>query len=97
LLKEVNLFFLNLQSDLARYTFDEPNPFIEGDEGEVASVAYRYRKWDLGNGINLVIRSEIDAVSNGPNGEILYLNVKALNEWDSKVSVLARICLTGTL
>jgi len=40
----------------------------------------------LGNGINLVIRSEIDAVSNGPNGEILYLNVKALNEWDSKVS-----------
>ena len=52
----------------------------------MASVAYRYRKWDLGNGINLVIRSEIDAVSNGPNGEILYLNVKALNEWDSKVS-----------
>lgn len=73
-----------LRSDLARYKFDEPNPFIEGDEGEVASVAYRYRKWDLGNGINLVIRSEIDAVSNGPNGEILYLNVKALNEWDSK-------------
>lgn len=73
-----------LRSDVERYSFEEPNPFIEGDEGEVASVAYRYRKWDLGNGINLVIRSEIDAVSAGPNKEVLYLNVKALNEWDSK-------------
>jgi len=73
-----------LRSDVKRYSFEEPNPFIEGDEGEVASVAYRYRKWDLGNGINLVIRSEIDAVSAGPNKEVLYLNVKALNEWDSK-------------
>jgi len=73
-----------LRNDKERYSFDEPNPFIEGDEGEVASVAYRYRKWDLGNGINLIIRSEIDAVSTGANGEPLYLNVKAMNEWDSK-------------
>lgn len=35
-----------------RYKFEEPNPFIsEEEEGEVASVAYRYRKWDLGGGI----------------------------------------------
>lgn len=74
------------QTDIKRHTFEEPNPFIEGNEGEVASVAYRYRKWDLGNGINLIIRSEIDAVSKGANDEINYLNVKALNEWDSKVS-----------
>lgn len=73
-----------LRTDIKRHTFEEPNPFIEGDEGEVASVAYRYRKWDLGNGINLIIRSEIDAVSKGANDEINYLNVKALNEWDSK-------------
>lgn len=51
----------------------------------MASVAYRYRKWDLGNGINLIIRSEIDAVTTGPNDEKLFLNIKALNEWDSKV------------
>lgn len=69
-----------------RHTFPDPNPFIEGDEGEVASVAYRYRKWDLGNDISLIIRSEIDAITNGSNDEKLYLNIKALNEWDSKVS-----------
>ena len=73
------------QNEEKRHVFDDPNPFIEGDEGEVASVAYRYRKWDIGNGINLIIRSEIDAVTNGPNDELLYLNIKALNEWDSKV------------
>ena len=70
-----------------RHTFPDANPFIEGDEGEVASVAYRYRKWDLGNDISLIIRSEIDAVTNGPNDEKIYLNIKALNEWDSKVNI----------
>jgi len=73
-----------LRMNEERYVFPDPNPFIEGDEGEVASVAYRYRKWDLGNGINLIIRSEIDAVTTGPNDEKLFLNIKALNEWDSK-------------
>lgn len=35
-----------------KYKFDNPNPFIsEEEEGEVASVAYRYRKWDLGGGV----------------------------------------------
>lgn len=53
-------------------------------DGEVASVAYRYRKWDLGDGIKLIVRSEIDAASIGPNSETQYLNIKALNEWDTK-------------
>lgn len=83
---------LNFQNE-ERYVFPDPNPFIEGDTGEVASVAYRYRKWDLGNGINLIIRSEIDAVTTGPNDEKLYLNIKALNEWDSKVcKLLDNLC-----
>ena len=73
-----------LRMNEERHVFPEQNPFIEGDEGEVASVAYRYRKWDLGNGINLIVRSEIDAITNGPNDEKLFLNIKALNEWDSK-------------
>lgn len=35
-----------------KYKFEHPNPFIgEEEEGEVASVAYRYRKWDLSNDI----------------------------------------------
>lgn len=33
-----------------RFKFPEVNPFVsEEEEGEVASVAYRYRKWDLNN------------------------------------------------
>lgn len=39
-----------------KYKFEHPNPFItEEEEGEVASVAYRYRKWDLGNDIVCII------------------------------------------
>lgn len=70
-----------------RYKFDELNPFIGDDEeGEVASVAYRYRKWDLNNGIVLVARCEHDAVLQTPNGETQFLTIKALNEWDSKLA-----------
>lgn len=76
-----------LKSGDARFKFDESNPFIsEEEEGEVASVAYRYRKWDLDNGVVLVARCEHDAVLLSPNGELQYLTIKALNEWDSKLS-----------
>ncbi len=66
------------------YKFDEENPFaVEEEEGDVASVGYRYRKWDLGDNVKLVARCEHDAVITGPN-ETLFMNIKALNEWDSK-------------
>ncbi|CAH1795586.1 unnamed protein product [Owenia fusiformis] len=67
--------------------FDEKNPFVQPeDDGEVASVGYRYRKWKLGNDIELVCRTEHDGVMYGPNGEQQFLNIKALNEWDPKLS-----------
>jgi len=73
-----------------RFKFEEENPFAGGEddeeEGEIASVGYRYRKWDLGNDVVLVARCEHDAVMAGPNNEIMFLNIKALNEWDSKHS-----------
>jgi len=71
-----------------RLSFEKPNPFVQGkdEEQEVASVAYRYRKWDLGNGITLVCRCEHDAVMIGPNGENQFINIKSLNEWDSKLA-----------
>ncbi|CAD7084357.1 unnamed protein product [Hermetia illucens] len=70
-----------------KYKFENTNPFIGDDEeGEVASVAYRYRKWDLDNGIVLVARCEHDAVMQTPNGETQFLTIKALNEWDSKLA-----------
>ncbi|CAG0888523.1 unnamed protein product [Darwinula stevensoni] len=67
--------------------FEGDNPFVSNEEeGEVASVGYRYRKWDLGNDITLVARCEHDAVTVGPNQEIQFINVKALNEWDPRFS-----------
>ncbi|XP_049853013.1 eukaryotic translation initiation factor 3 subunit D-like [Schistocerca gregaria] len=76
-----------LKTGEPRYKFEETNPFISEEEaGEVASVGYRYRKWDLDNGIVLVARCEHDAVMHGPNGELQFLTIKAINEWDSKLS-----------
>ncbi|EDS41530.1 eukaryotic translation initiation factor 3 subunit 7 [Culex quinquefasciatus] len=70
-----------------KFKFEDANPFIGDDEdGEVASVAYRYRKWDLNNGIVLVARCEHDAVLLTPQGDTQFLTIKALNEWDSKVA-----------
>jgi len=70
-----------------RHKFDADNPFVDADEeGEVASVAYRYRRWNLGNDLNLICRCELDAVQQGSAGEIQFVNLKALNEWDSRNS-----------
>lgn len=70
-----------------KFKFDEPNPFIGDDEeAEIASVAYRYRKWNLSNGITLVARCEHDAIMTSPTGDMQFLTLKALNEWDSKVA-----------
>jgi translation initiation factor 3 subunit D len=78
---------LKTGSSESKYKFDEPNPFVgEDEDGEVASVAYRYRKFDLKEGINLVVRCEHDAVLQNPNGEVQFLTIKALNEWDSKLA-----------
>ncbi|KNC78655.1 hypothetical protein SARC_08921, partial [Sphaeroforma arctica JP610] len=60
---------------------EEGNPFAEDDE-DVCSVGYRYRKWDLGNDIELVARCEVDAFQRSPKGEESYLMIKALNEYD---------------
>ena len=39
-------------------------------------------------------RCEHDAVMAGANNEMMFLNIKALNEWDSKVSELKQISMT---
>ena len=51
-------------------------------------VSLRYRKVNLGNDIELIVRCEHDAVMIGSNGEQQFINVKALNEWDSKVRLI---------
>lgn len=46
----------------------------------------RYRKYVLGENINLVARCEHDGVLVGSNGETQFINIKTLNEWDPKVN-----------
>jgi len=89
-----------LKADMDKYKFPEENPFAEaedsdeeaaegsGNKTQVASVGYRYRKWDLGNNIRLIARTEHDAVAVGSGGDkdASFMNVKALNEWDSRYS-----------
>lgn len=69
-----------------RYNFPNPNPFVEDDmdKNEIASVAYRYRRWKLGDDIDLIVRCEHDGVMTGANGEVSFINIKTLNEWDSR-------------
>ena len=77
-----------LRRGIERHEFAEENPFVSAeDDGEVASVGYRYRKWKLGEDITLVARCEHDAiVTTKPGGELQYMSIKTLNEWDPKVS-----------
>ncbi|XP_013417569.1 eukaryotic translation initiation factor 3 subunit D-like isoform X2 [Lingula anatina] len=76
-----------LKMNQEKFSFENKNPFVqEEDDGEVASVGYRYRKWDLGNDIELICRTEHDGVMVGPNNETNFINIKALNEWDSRFS-----------
>lgn len=66
-------------------TFEKPNPFAEEGE-QVASVGYKYRKWELGDGVSLVVRCETDAYTKTTKGEQQLVTVKALNEYDGKVT-----------
>lgn len=64
-----------------------PNPFVstEEDAEPGAAVAYRYRKWDLGKGVNLYARCELNGVAMKRDEEEL-ITAYALNEWDSKIA-----------
>lgn len=66
-------------------TFENPNPFdVEEGEGKPSPIAYRYRKWNLGENV-LIARTEIHGyVKRGEN--IDYANIYALNEWDARLS-----------
>ncbi|TPX37186.1 hypothetical protein SmJEL517_g01073 [Synchytrium microbalum] len=89
-----------------KYTLDNENPFVDpsvADQDPPASAIYRYRKWQLGEDLALVARTQIDAVIHTPGSsstsiseelipdssahpvnDTLLLNIKALNEFDSK-------------
>jgi len=52
----------------------------------VASAGYRYRRWQLGE-YSLIARTSVDAVTtNKKTGQKTYAMIRALNEWDPKLS-----------
>ncbi len=67
--------------------FESPNPFAS-EEDELASCAYRYRKWCLNEeeGVEIIVRCELDAAIQ-VKGEDQLLSVKALNETDLRSQV----------
>ncbi|XP_028767047.1 eukaryotic translation initiation factor 3 subunit D-like [Neltuma alba] len=67
-----------------KVAFDEPNPFANDGE-EVASVAYRYRRWKLDDDMYLVARCEVQSVVD-MNNQRSFLTLNALNEFDPKYS-----------
>jgi translation initiation factor 3 subunit D len=75
-----------LARDGSRHKLGQLNPF-QGSlaDEEMASVGYRYRKFDLGDGNVLLARCQVDAASKKENG-VDFVNVKALNEYDSKAT-----------
>ncbi|KAM1138906.1 hypothetical protein ACFX2I_036656 [Malus domestica] len=73
-----------LVRDGNKVTFEEPNPFANEGE-EVASVAYRYRRWKLEEGMYLVARCEVQSVME-VNNQRSFLTLNALNEFDPKYS-----------
>nr|GMD06833.1 eukaryotic translation initiation factor 3 subunit D-like [Ipomoea batatas] len=70
--------------DCSKVTFEEPNPFASEGE-EVASVAYRYRRWKLDDDMYLVARCEVQSVLEA-NNQRSFLTLNALNEFDPKFS-----------
>lgn len=64
--------------------YDDSNPFASPeDEEDLASCAYRYRKWHLNEdeSVDIIVRCELDGAIN-VKGENQLLSIKALNEFD---------------
>eukprot|EP01122_Echinamoeba_exundans_P001273 TRINITY_DN112_c0_g1_i3.p1 TRINITY_DN112_c0_g1~~TRINITY_DN112_c0_g1_i3.p1 ORF type:complete len:579 (-),score=167.07 TRINITY_DN112_c0_g1_i3:27-1763(-) len=66
------------------FSFEEPNPFAAG-ESNIASVAYRYRRWEFPN-FSMLVRCEVDAYRTGKDGNANFALVRALNEYDPKLT-----------
>lgn len=74
-----------LKEDVELRKTYEPNPFFFDEDGgttQPAAVAYRYRKFMLGN-IRLITRCELHGWMRRREDDLL-MTCYALNEWDSK-------------
>jgi translation initiation factor 3 subunit D len=74
-----------LLKDGEKLELENPNPFLSTPEEKVASVGYRYCKFDMGDGIQVVVRTEVDGYKSKA-GQTCMLMLKSLNEYDLKVT-----------
>ena len=83
-----------LKKGAEKYNFPIANPFA-GDGEEVASVAYRYRKFQVSDEISMMVRCQLDGVlepktTDGADaGESQFMTSMALNEFDPRVCKLS--------
>lgn len=68
----------------ASVKFANPNPFHEDGATELPSSMYRYRKYNIGKDLDLVVRCTVDAGYKDPSGKNVYASVKAINEYTAK-------------
>ncbi|EED13325.1 eukaryotic translation initiation factor 3 subunit EifCd, putative [Talaromyces stipitatus ATCC 10500] len=80
-----------IESDKDKVEFPHPNPFYNASEETepLASKAYKYRRFDLSlekdeEPLNLIVRTEVDAVLKATTGADQHIVIKALNEFDHK-------------
>jgi len=74
-----------LSKDESKKLAFQKHPF-QADGEVVASVAYKYRRWDLGGSIKLVARCESDGYAKGKNDKDVLFTIKSLNEFDLKLT-----------
>jgi translation initiation factor 3 subunit D len=69
------------------HEFSAPNPFLLSlsKGSEPASVAFRYRRWRLPGGVQLVARCSLNGFVERKDGENAFVVAKALNETDSRL------------
>jgi translation initiation factor 3 subunit D len=73
-----------LTEDFEKFGTDA-DPFGAND-ASAAKVGYRYRKWNVGDGITLVSRHGLNGVTDDKTGAKALLSIKTLNEFDSKIA-----------
>ena len=67
--------------------FPNPNPFQESEAQKVAATAFLYRRFDFGDGIKVVARTEVHGFRNRKGKKPpAYMFVRALNEYDPKIT-----------
>ena len=69
---------------------ERKSPFATTPEEEqsAARVLYRYRKWSIGDSLDVVVRCEVNALS---GDSASYALVGALHEWNPKMTDWRRL------